>query len=389
MVGIDTIVLTLEAHEFVLLKPWMFTPHANEVLGSSPTRMGKGKYNSAKRNPTKEDNAEAGYLPYITVYKAARAGGYVKAMRIQFSAPKILVGNNFDEIDEADFENVSQKVFDGLRYYGIRLFGGIDTLRNAKVTTVHYSKNFPLTNYMSTRQAVAELRRCDVNSWRDVSNSEYMEASADINNGHGYKTHSKYHELAFYDKIAEYKKGKRGTPVFDKDSQVQLNMFDDNTMLHYEVLRMEARLNSAKRIKAELARADVAVTELTFKNLFSENISKRVLLQHLADFAATYPKIADAEAETAYQLLAELSFKNPSRNISTIVNAIGLQTLAKEKGVRAVKDLVGTKKAASLARLGKKVNMELKYSAKKAEVFELLEEQLNRFEPVSIKDFIK
>lgn len=383
MVGIDTVVLTLQPHEFVIMQPQTFTPHASKVLSAVPKDMGRNKYFQAVRNPTKGENKELGYLPYVTLYRALRSGGLVTELRIQFSVSKLLLGNNFDEPDESQFSEACQKLLDALKHYNIRLWEGIDTLRNAKVATVHYSKNFPLTNRMSTRQAVTEIQRCDVNSWRDVSESSYL------NNGHGFKTHSKYYELAFYDKIAEYKKGKRGQPTFDMDNQVQLDMFEDNTKVGIEVLRMEVRLGNAKRIKSELSKAGVTVDELTFVHLYDKQVSQAVLLYNLRELWTRYPKIVDAEANSVPELLAELRIQNPRSNMSTIIAAIGLRELAKDSGVRVMKDIVGQNGAASLLRLVKKTNTELKYRKGKAEVFELLEEQLNRFEPVSIKDFIK
>src|SRR6185312_11604976 len=108
-------------------------------------------------------------------------------------------------------------------------------IKNAKVATIHYAKNFPLSNFMTTHEAITEIQKCDITTWRDVSQSDY------VNNGHGFKTHSKYYELAFYDKIAEYHKGNRHQPVFDKDLQLQMDLFGDNQVIQpFEVLRMEA-----------------------------------------------------------------------------------------------------------------------------------------------------
>jgi hypothetical protein len=102
-----------------------------------------------------------------------------------------------------------------------------------------------LDNYMSSHEAITEIQKCDVTTWRDVSQSDY------VNNGHGFKTHSKYYELAFYDKLAEHNKGKRNQPVFDKDLQVQMDLFGGKeTVQPFELIRMEARLNNARTIKS-------------------------------------------------------------------------------------------------------------------------------------------
>ena len=149
MLGIDTVILTLYPHEYAILRPWDFTPNVNRITELKPQDMGKGRFMPAVRNPSKQDNAAAGYLPYLTFYRGIRAAGMTHELRVQFSATKMVYGNSFDELLSSDIELMYQQVFDGLKYYGVRLFKGIDTLLNARVSAIHYAKNFPLTNYMT------------------------------------------------------------------------------------------------------------------------------------------------------------------------------------------------------------------------------------------------
>jgi hypothetical protein len=384
MLGIDTVILTLYGHDFAPLQPWDFTPNINSVVKTEPKDMGKGKYLPAKRNPTKDDNAKAGYLPYLTYYKALRTGGLATELRIQFSAPKLVYGNNFDELLEDDVGLVYEKLFAGLKYYGIRLFKGIDTLVNARVSTIHFAKNFPLTNYMTAYQAMTEVSRCDVSAWRDVSQSTYA------NNGHGFKTHSKYYELAFYDKIAEYNKGKRHQPIFDTDLQLPLNLFNDKELVQpFEVIRMEARLNNSRTIKTALQKAGFNEKEVTLDKLCKKNISQAVLKQQLVDLYSRYPKISNAQAPDLHSLFSELYVQNPNLSMATILSAVGMKALNQDAGTRKLKDIVGPKGSPKLLRQVKKVNSELSYKYSQPEVFQLLSKQLDRFEPVRIANFLK
>lgn len=384
MLGIDTVILTFYPHEFAVLRPGDFTPNINRIIATEPKDMGKGRYMGAARNPTKQDNAVAGYLPYITFYKAVRAGGMTTGLRVQFSAPKLIYGNNFDELVEPDIEQVYERLFEGLKYYGIRFFRGIDTVINAKVASIHFAKNFPLNNYMTAHEAVTEVQKCDVTSWRDVSQSDY------VNNGHGFKTHSKYYELAFYDKIAEYNKGKRNQPVFDKDLQLQMDLFGNNKVVQpFEVLRMEARLNNSKTIKTALKNAGYEETQVTFSALFKKDVSQAVLKQQLADLYSRYPKISDAKAPDLHALFSELYVQNPGRNITTLLSAVGLRALNQEHGTRRLKDIVGNRGSPALLRQAKKINHELAYRSEQPEVFQLLSEQLDRFEPVRANNYLK
>lgn len=382
MVGIDTVILTLPSSMFAILEPSRFTPNAVRVLSAEPRDMGKNKYFSAVCNPTKQDTAVMGYLPYLTLYRALRAGGLVTELRIQFSAPKLLNFNNFDEIDESEFGEICHRLLAGLEHYKIKLRDGLRTIAYAQVSSVHYSKNFVLTNYMSPRSAIAELARADVNGWRDVSKTDY------INNGSGFKTHSKHHELAFYDKLAEYRKAKRGQPLFDTDMQMQLDLFDNRKMKKpFEVLRMEVRLGNTKKIKWALEKARLPTGDTSFNAIFRQDYSQMVLEWHLDDLYAHYPKITEADAKDDLELLSDLYVQNPGRRMSSIINAIGLHRLTQVSGTRTIKDIVGSEGSKALMRLAKRTNHELSYRNEKAEVFEMLQQQLDRFEPVHLDNF--
>jgi hypothetical protein len=384
MLGIDTVTLTFYQNEFAILRPGDFTPNTNRITALEPRDMGKGKYMPAKRNPTKQETATNGYLPYITFYRALRAGGTTTELRVQFSASKLIYGNSVDELLEADIELVYERLFDGLKYYGIRFFKGMDAIRNARVSCIHFAKNFPLDNYMSSHEAITEIQKCDVTTWRDVSQSDY------VNNGHGFKTHSKYYELAFYDKLAEHNKGRRNQPVFDKDLQVQMDLFGSKeTVQPFELIRMEARLNNARTIKTALKNAGFEGKEVTFSSLCQKDVSQAVLKQQLAELYSRYPKISDAQAPDLHALFSELVVQNPNRSVATLLSAVGMRALNQEFGTRKLKDIVGSRRSPALLRQAKKINHELVYRHEQPEVFQLLNEQLDKFEPVRVSDFLK
>ncbi len=384
MLGIDTIVLNFYPNEFAILRPGDFTPNINRITAIEPKDLGKGRYMQASRNPTKQETARAGYLPYLTFYKGIRAGGVTTGLRVQFSAPKLVNGNNVDELVEDDLDKICERLFEGLKFYGVRFFKGIDTVKNAKVATIHFAKNFPLNNYITAHEAIAEIQKCDVTTWRDVSQSDY------VNNGHGFKTHSKHYELAFYDKIAEYHKGKPNQPVFDTDLQLQMDLFGDNQIIQpFEVLRMEARLNNPRTIKSTLKKAGFEGVEVTLAALCKKDVSQAVLKQQLAELYSRYPKISDAKAPDLHSLFSQLYVQNPGRNITTLLSAVGLRALNQEHGTRRLKDIVGPRGSPALLRQAKKINHELAYRFEQPEVFQMLDEQLDRFLPVKLANFVK
>lgn len=385
MVGIDTVTLLLKADQFVILDPAAFTQNANKVLDATPYDLGRGKYLSAVCNPAKKDSLAFGYLPYMTLYKGLRAGGLTAGLRIQFSVPKLIKGNNFDEPDQADFNKACQRLLDGLAHFKIRVWGGIETLKNAPCQVVHYSKNFLLPNLMTSYGAVQEIQKCDVNAWKDISNDRYS------NGGYGYKTHSKFHELAFYDKLVEYFNGKKGKPNYDKDvKQLAFDLFNDVDRKQLpEVLRMEVRFGNPKSLKRALEKARLPTDDISFKTIFRQDYSQKVLISHLEDHYTRYPKITSASVKDELELFSDLYVQNPDRQISTIISAVGLYSLTTKAGMRDLKDIVGHKGSEAFLRFARRANGELKYQAEKPEVYEHLMTELKRFRPVHLADFLK
>lgn len=386
MVGIDTVILTLPIKDCVIMEQSRFTPHAATILTARHSTLGRGGYLEAKRNPTKEENREAGYLPYLTVYTAIRTGGLGTYLRIQFSFPKLWSGNNIDEPLEEYFLPCLEKVHKGLAFYGIRIFGGIETLINAPVSTIHYGKNITLPNLMTTHQVINEINKCNVTTWKDVENARYENDEY----GYGWKTHSKFHELAFYDKWAEYSEGKKGKPVFDTDLQLAFDFDQSNINTRIELIRMEARLNSPKMIKWALSKAGMPVDDLSFKTLFSKKYSQAILLRHLADLYKSYPKITESQSNNLSTLLGDLYFQNRNRQLRTIVQAVGVYALLKESGIgmRDLKSIVGQKGTEQFNRLIRETN-KLDYHSEKSEVFSTLESALTEFKPLTLRSLEK
>lgn len=152
---------------------------------------------------------------------------------------------------------------------------------------------------------------------------------------------------------------------------------------------MELRLGNTKAIKRALEKARLPTDDLTFCTLYSQDYSQMVLEWQLQDLYDHYPTITEAATNDALELFADLYVQNPSRNMSSIVNAVGLHILTQHSGIRAMKDIVGSKGSQSLLRLAKRANRELKYTSEKSEVFEVLHEQLDRFQPVMLANFYK
>src|SRR5437762_13708320 len=142
---LDTIVLTLDQHQFDVREPDRFSPSAQGLLTPPYFRLGARGYFSCVQNPTRADLEGGRYLPRLTLSKRKIRAGFALTLRIEFSAPKLVLGNNFDELRSRDFEHVLAALHRSLGEMGIGI--AEDTLRAARVSAIHYSKNIAFTDF--------------------------------------------------------------------------------------------------------------------------------------------------------------------------------------------------------------------------------------------------
>ena len=108
---IDTIVLTLNTGMYTIFEPDNFSPSTRGL--TDPTagyyRLGGRSNITCKQNPTPNELKRGIYKPRLTVTKRInRAGNFEIPLKIEFSIPKLLYGNNFDELTNTDFPQSSK-----------------------------------------------------------------------------------------------------------------------------------------------------------------------------------------------------------------------------------------------------------------------------------------
>src|SRR5579883_2108972 len=118
---LDTIALTLNHMEFEVMEPDAFDPSARGLLQPPYYSLGGRGNFSCKQNPTKTELERGIYRPRLTLTKRCANGGYILSLRIEFSAPKLLYHNNFDELQDANFENVLDVLHRKVTCMGIRV----------------------------------------------------------------------------------------------------------------------------------------------------------------------------------------------------------------------------------------------------------------------------
>lgn len=225
-------------------------------------------YQKFIRNPTKVEKATGKYFPRLTGYK--RRFGDDANVRIEFSVPKLLLLNNLDEVSEKDFPLIVSILYDRMSEMGVVV--GKSVLKNAKVSSVHYSKNIHLTDGFTASYVISEINKISVRKSFDFSKARFA------NDGQSLYIHATNHQFVIYDKIADLIKKKKR--ALDKDQTIyQRSLFDQIDNRLTEVLRLEVRLNKKQKMNEVLLK-NGGNKDPTFSDVFSRKISQKVVCDY-------------------------------------------------------------------------------------------------------------
>jgi hypothetical protein len=373
---IDTVALTLQPDEFQILQPERFTPNAMGILHGT-LQLGAGGSTKAVCNPTKADLEAGIYRPRLTLTRRGnRTSGYVNTLRVECSLPKLLYGNNFDELTEADFGQVITTVHERLDETGVRVWG--ETLRQANVSAIHYGKNIVLGDYVTCGSILAVLAKVSVNGWFDTSKTDYR------NDGHGYKLHANNFELMFYDKVRDLEKAQKSPKrTFDNDVAIQQSLFwQPDFDRRQQVLRMEARLGNRQKIRTTLERLKIQAG-LTFEQLYRQRIAQAVLRNLWQPFGASIPSIMASAGKTPSALYQQLAQAHPNAKDGQLLKLLAACVLVDDIGWPGVNSLwKGNPR--TLARLKQELAALPPVSSVAVAGLQQIGSALNSFEPVQM-----
>ncbi len=317
----------------------------NKDLFQKETQNASRGYFTLVQNPTKAELRNGIYKPRLTLTKRFNTSGRSElTLSVELSLPKLLYGNNFDEVNDDDFPIVIDKLSNVLKTMGVRVFKEI--LTSAPVSAVHYSKNIPLTDGSTPHYLIKKIKEANISLALDVNQTDYR------NDGHSYKWHSNSYEVAFYDKIKDLEMAvKSDKRSIEKDNRLQLHLFNQITKKQKtEVLRMEVRLNNRQKLKQLFKTLNID-SELIFKSLFSKDISQCILLHYLSEIEKQRPKILDYSPSNPTSLLAEIIISNPNLGAQKVLQLFGLKQALDTIPPRELRVMLGKSSNRSWYRL--------------------------------------
>ncbi|KKQ41577.1 MAG: hypothetical protein US60_C0035G0001, partial [Microgenomates group bacterium GW2011_GWC1_37_8] len=299
-------------------------------------------------------------------------------LKIELSLPKLLFGNNFDELSIDDFDPVTKLLKSRLKDMGVMVWEKF--LLNAPVSAIHYSKNIPLTDGSTPHYLISKINEANIKLSLDINQTDYR------NDGHSYKWHANSYEVAFYDKIKDLEMAKKSEKrAVERDNALQLSLFDTfEKRKQLEVLRMEVRLNKRQKIK-QLFRTLGIQSELTYKNLFSPSISQQVLLHYLDEVESKRLPLFDYKPTSPKSLLADLIINNSRLGLKKTVQLYGLKQIFNDITPRELRTMFSGYSQRSWYRLIAEAKT-VKLPPSKSPL-EVIREHLTNFEPLKLVDF--
>lgn len=324
---LDTITINLRQSDYTIRHPERFHPHAGAMRNPL---FGDGGMIKCVYNPNKKEKAQ-GYLPRLTIFKKPY-GDWANAvwMKIEFSAPKLVFGNNFEELNgSADFNHIIDALFAALERMGIETTR--DILINAKVSAIHYSKNILLERDTPCSLLIQTLKKLDMSARLDLSESSYR------NDGQMIKYHANNYEIALYDKVKDLEQASkygagRGA---ENDYNCQLDFLSG--LKKPEVLRFEVRLKSRK-LKTLIATLGFK-PRTTLKELFCSNLSRAILLHYWNEITKGL-YILNIDVTDTEKLVDNIRAHFPGKRTTSVLALMGFVRACHDVGVRGTRNLL-------------------------------------------------
>lgn len=302
----------------------MFTPNA-DILKSSGNYLVK-----CVSNPTAQDKRDGIYRPRLTLIKRMTKRGSEIPLKIEFSVPKMLYGNNVEEVEDKNFEAVVTALQSSMQDMGALV--SIEDLKKAKVSSFHPSKNIELTEGYTSSFVITELHKIDVSKKMDLNRDSFR------NNGHSLQFYTNSHSLVLYDKVLDLKKPDKR--AMDKDqNSVQLSLFEKLSKKEKkEILRIEARL--AKKVKLNMILKGLGFNEdPTFQEVFNKELCQKILLNYWGELIMSKNLFLFEVENNPKKILEKIFADNPKIKPKQAFGLVGLSVLSKE-GIRDIRAII-------------------------------------------------
>lgn len=367
---IDSVTLLVPPQHFKITKPDEFTPSTDLVYNNRAVK--------AVLNPTAKELKTGIYKPRLTLSRRKNLQGVSEVMlTIELSLPKLMFGNNIEELQLKDFGAVTSKLQIILRDMGVEI--ALTHLQNADIIAVHYSKNIVLTDGSTPYHYIQKIKEIVAPTRLDHNHTNYR------NSGQCFKYHCSAYEIVFYDKIFDLYQAKKST----KRSMDPVNFLDISHIeklrsgrKKFEVLRMEVRLNKRSKIKQLFGALNIK-SDLTLSKLFRPAIARKVLLHYVYVLEGKRSSLVNFKPLNDKQLLSTLVLHNPTLKPKQLLMFFGLKKALETITLDELKKSIVKQDIYNWNRLTQELNALKMPSTQKS--FEIIYDQINAYKQLKIR----
>ncbi len=320
---LDTVILNLSQGNFRIIKPDNFVPSTRNLKFASG-------FSKHVNNATAQDKKNGIYLPRLTVIKR----GIQVSLKIEFSAPKLLYGNNLDELQERDFKQVATILKEKLWHMGVFVSEGAMT--TAEVSAFHVSKNVLLADGYTATFAIKEIAKLNLTRKLDFDKVDFR------NEGHSLQLYSNSHSFVIYDKMSDLNKPK-GRAIDKEQTKGQQALFsalETKTARQPEILRLEIRLSKKVKMNEVLVKLGFKPNP-TFQNIFNKELCRKILQQYWDTYLEPNAFVFGI-ATNPLAILRDVVKSNRGIKPKQAIYLTGLNLVAKDIGLRELRRAIET-----------------------------------------------
>lgn len=370
---IDTVTISLDIRNpltpvvFNSERAYEWIPNIGHIItGGRSLLYGKGCL-PHYRPPLSSEKKSGMYFPEVKLLEIVKTGHGIRPyLYITFSAPKLVFGNNFNELEDRHLKWVCVHLAYRLRLMGIIVDAKV--LQKAEVHKIHYSKNFILAN-RSISEAFALLRRIRKPATKTLDYKNFA-----YNGGQDLSIYTAQHATCFYDKKRASHKQKGFNHPLYADAWELPNK--------YGVLRMEVRCLTPFDIRKTIGMVGLSIPKsLTLESLFKADIAKAVLLSEFEKVRRLIPPIT--LTGNLADIMAMISAYNPMFKPAKVQKiALTVKLIDELDNDDDVKELLGVSSSTWSRRKGI-ISLLKSPPTKTANILDEVKHQLTDFIPIS------
>jgi hypothetical protein len=281
-------------------------------------------YSKHTKNPPR-GLSDGIYRPRLTgISRSIGRGQKVSFVKIEFSVPKLLFGNNLEEVTDKDFPQAVELLHERLLEAGCIVQKR--SIINATVGAFHPSKNIVLSDGYTASLVSRELAKINLNKKFDLQKTSFR------NGGQSLQGYTQAHSVVVYDKIADLAQTKKR--AIDKDpapNQLSLFQMIKTEKPSLEILRLEIRLTQKQKINGLLKRLGLSPNP-TFEQIFKKDVCQKIVLSYWETIIEGENLFLFGTESNPKNLLKRILRQNPKMRAKDALYLVGLNALCVDEG---------------------------------------------------------